>query len=90
MPTREEMITKIYQEIADKTLSFGCRVIDLNHQFFWKNDPIEMISLLSDIKYLKDDWINFLHYRWSPTIHLSEDEIMNSNNYKIIWHDVVI
>lgn len=25
-PTREEMITAIYEKIADKTLSFGCKI----------------------------------------------------------------
>lgn len=82
-PTKEQMLERIYEVIADKTLSFGCNV---HHTWrTHKRDHFQYITNYPDVQYLVDghkivmfDWKCFIcecHEWWE---------------HKIIWHPIMI
>jgi len=73
---------KTYEEALEMELGFGCKVIDLKHQFFGKNDPTEMTLVYDDFDY--DNYAYFLHYRGNPTICCTKKDILNKDNYEIL------
>lgn len=82
MPTREEMITKIYQEIADKTLSEWC-LIDYDLKQDWKTYIMKIIDVdMSNPKYVS--------YKIWLDRYNSRDIQSNIHKFETIWHPVMI
>lgn len=76
--TRQQKIDAIYEKIADKTLSFGCKLIlkkDLD--YFWK----------SWIVINNFNWEDALISYWDWQI---KDIDLESDIEEIIWHPVMI
>ena len=74
MQTREEMIEAIYKEIADKTLSFGCKI----KTKYW-------IEIIDKELTIQSNWHkNILYSSTWPWFVDYLDECI------IIWHDVMI
>lgn len=44
-PSRQEMIDAIYEKIANKDLSFGCRIMLKNQEIVMENQPVEYGTL---------------------------------------------
>lgn len=73
MLTKEDKTKVIYEKIADKTLSFWCKIIyEADLYFIIENDWI------SDIRLVDNEWC---------VLHLYENII--SDYWKIIWHPVM-
>ena len=71
---RQGKIKAIYKEIADKTLSFWCKIIyEADLHFIIENDWISYIRLVDN------EWC---------VLHLYENIIRN--HWKIIWHPVIL
>lgn len=77
-----EMLKTIYEEIADKTLSFGCIL----------SDPADQLCRLIynkwtyiDVQYLT--WCDWNIWEYSEC---EPNKIHNECWYKIIWHQVMI
>lgn len=72
--TKEEMLSAIYDEMADKTLSDGC-IIErfLDRYLIWSN----ILEILPD-----NELIHYWDVRWQ--------EYWNNMQYEIIWHPVRI
>ena len=81
--TKKEMIDKIYEVIADKTLSFWC-MISVN--LWWENKHFNTVII--DTEY-RDNCI--LYKTRHPLFELREwdNQIINWD-VKIIWHPVMI
>jgi len=74
----EEKISKIYEVIADKTLSFGCKIIFSEEK--WDNRE----CIILDDYWVYEDWpIEFLWQWWEPIDRLLD-------YIEIIWHPVMI
>ena len=101
--TREEMIAKIYEEIADKTLRRWCIIHDYNHRE--NDDKIEVFNVVHYEP--KNTGVNLLYYnveysKWywqSIAVHHLFWEKMDYRfkwknewelRYKIIGHPVMI
>ena len=95
MPTKQEMIDKIYEVIADKTLSFGCKIqINYNGEYIWEwwqecySEKSEILYMWNNWETIEDDW------------NLCYDIIKNTNQdwwnedaeiyINVIWHPVMI
>ncbi len=73
--TKQEKINAIYEKIADKTLSFGCRVIFRENI---KKEYLPYESIMVDDRKNYDWWVLFT-------------DILNKYiDKKIIWHPVMI
>lgn len=72
MPTKEEMLKVIYEEVADKTLSFGCK-------FIW----VDCASIKYKFTY-SDCFI--IDWQFNQIKSLLDDSIFWLN--KIIWHPI--
>lgn len=72
--TKEEMLSAIYDEMADKTLSDGC-IIErfLDRYLIWS----KILEILPD-----NELIHYWDVRWQ--------EYWNNMQYEIIWHPVRI
>lgn len=78
--TKQDMIDKIYEKIADKTLSFGCRI----RRYYNQDDTFLYIEdYRSYTEYGIIWWINKRFYK------LKTDPIEFWKNI-IIWHPVLI
>lgn len=85
-PTREEMIKKIYEVIADKTLSFGCKV----HYLMDRGKREWYHIVWTDLPNCWFHWWLCEDWRWRfdesgesrPAYQVETDEI--------IWHPVMI
>lgn len=70
------MINKIYEVIADKTLSFGCKIkaktINTEFPIWWEN--------------YKEPFV-ITYRKWIPTVIYLKD---NRDDFEIIWHPVMI
>lgn len=79
--TKQDMIDKIYETIADKTLNFGCLVKDLNSktELYWK--------LVKYTKFKQDPNITNCYLKFN---YSSELKILDIHSSKIIWHPVLI
>lgn len=79
--TKKEMISKIYENIADKTLSFGCnvnfKILNQDWTIYW----FDFNKIIVE-EFEKD---NFIYYKTSDWLEYNDDEI-----YEIIWHPVMI
>lgn len=80
------MLDKELDKLRDKTLSFGCRVIDKTHSFFWKSVPEEMIIVSKNMEFYETDWVYLLHYRWNPTVNFPIEDILDGEKCEIIWN----
>ena len=69
--TKEEMLSAIYDEMADETLSEWCIVFN---KVSWTNDIVWNIYITVDDKLIEPRF----------------DRIMEKDEYKIIWHPVLI
>jgi len=82
-PSKEAMIKKIYEVIADKTLSFGCKI----------EYPIWNICIVEwrDERRIKVESESIVNRTLSTSI-LPKDQRNSSvlDKYKIIWHPVMI
>lgn len=80
--TKEEKIKAIYEKIADKTLSFGCQVLDNS---WWDTWYAHIITSQYDEKIWNvvecSSWRNDRLYKW--LWHMDD-------MWKIIWHPVMI
>jgi|GEM_PF-3479214 hypothetical protein len=45
MTTRDQKINSIYEKIANKDLSFGCRIMLKNQEIVMENQPVEYGTL---------------------------------------------
>src|SRR5210317_713934 len=84
----QQKVKTIIDYFADKMLSFGCRLLDEEHQFFGKPSPV--ICLIADEGSSEEDgesgeiWVD--HYRG----HFKTTRGEVKNNYKILGHPVRI
>lgn len=82
--TKEEKLSKIYEVIADKTLSFGC-IVELNV------DPTRstVVNRYIDITYCEYEQEREYKNIWDSIYHntytRNEYEI-----YRVIWHPIMI
>jgi hypothetical protein len=72
--TRKQKIDVIYEKIADKTLSFGCRVligwiIDVDGNYSWDEEDIiiENLSKVKTIYYSIFEW-DIISIIWHPVM----------------------
>jgi len=88
------MIDAIYDTIADKELSFGCRIVQHPHIkkisiYLWY-DIDEDSAIWREFHYVFEKW-NEIPYGTSPHEY---DDLLDSNwndkIHKIIWHPVLI
>lgn len=83
-PTREEKIKKIYEVIADKTLSFGCLIE------FPKNN-ICVVKWASEHRIEVESLSIINKTIWSSWLYKDNKENSVLSKYKkIIWHPVMI
>lgn len=86
MISKEEMISKIYEKVSDKTLSFGCKIKNLsfeNKKTIWIVREVvtlwnfikKYVSVYAIPEQCKNDW---------------NEEYIYSENIEIIWHPVMI
>ncbi len=73
--TKKEMINKIYEVVADKTLSMWC-ILSADVEYENSRDPDARVKLVS----LYEDLTVVMY--WNDRIGIT--------NYKIIWHPVMI
>jgi len=92
--TKQNMIDAIYDTIADKELSFGCRIVQHPHIkkisiYLWY-DIDEDSAMWREFHYVFEKW-NEIPYGTSPHEY---DDLLDSNwndkIHKIIWHPVLI
>ena len=83
--SKQVMIEKIYDIIADKTLNFGCKILrtsnDWSQKIYYALEPTPFGKLhISSIPF------------WGMTIEVDPDWISKSSwdEYRIIWHPVMI
>lgn len=74
MKTKEEMIKAIYEKVADKTLSFWCKIQEF---YEWKNYTHIIINIVN--KNEKYYYIRYEDWIWN----------FNKLTTKIIWHPVM-
>lgn len=84
---RQVIITQI-PEIME--LKFGCKILDLKHQFFGKNQPEIMTIVYGSPEHAEDDGFDLLHYRGNPVVHFSLADIQDSNKCKIIGRPITL
>lgn len=75
-PTKQEMLKKIYEVIADKTLSFGCMIK-------WRQMPEEIVILTRTTDYTISILIK-------KNIYKDIDRNPKEKEYEIIWHQVML
>jgi len=78
--TKQEMIDKIYEKIADKSLTFGCKI--QYKDLYWK-DKLDVILLDDDIIHYINTYWEIKHWHWC-------DYDFNNWKYKIIGHPVML
>jgi len=69
-----------YEEALEKELGFGCKVIDIKHQFFGEYSPEEMVF----VEDTGDQSFYFKHYRGNPLVETSRQSILDKNRYEIL------
>lgn len=80
---KEEKIKAIYEKIADKTLSFGCR-IDYDYLWDWIKQKWKLICIDENSK-RTNYRIFFDKFNWRDL-----DSITHKWLFDIIWHPVMI
>lgn len=80
--TKQMMIDKIYEKIADKTLSFWCMI---SVKLWWENKHFNTVII--DTEY-RDNYI--LYKTRHPLFELREVDNTISWDVKIIWHPVML
>jgi hypothetical protein len=80
---RQSMLDKIYEKIADKTLSFWCKLI--RHTNDWLTKKYYILWPWRSAK----RWISSIPF-WSMDLEFDENMISKSSWdwYEIIWHPV--
>ena len=103
MISKEKMIKAIYEKIADKTLSFGCKIelldgaiveyiTDVDDWWPWINENIDWEYWIYVYNHNRDSSIQF---EWFGDICDSEklkERFFNKHRYikKVIWHPIMI
>ena len=82
---RQEKIKAIYEKIADKDLSFWCKLL-LKNDLDWWHIFFEKWADFFCIKYDKNTKILYKNWFTWP-LHFSDFEF---ENFEIIWHPVMI
>ena len=88
---RLEKIEAIYNQIANKELSFGCYIEDECSETFWR-------QVLSHIEIDTPDWNYYKEECWWASYNVIEDlrhiygidKTRFLKEYKVIWHPVMI
>ena len=75
--TKQEKINYIYEKIADKTLSFGCKVSWYKRYWRLACNP-SYVDDCEELVFIHEDWVIETYTKWSNT------------DFKIIWHQVMI
>lgn len=91
-PTKQQMIDKIYECIADKTLSFGCKILQCNRisTITSVSDDEEYVfvqsyMVWSELFWQNDEWYEVFWYK-----NLGFEVVENIWIDEIIWHPVMI
>lgn len=93
--TRDEKIAKIYEVIADKTLSYGCKMES------YYNQEIHRLSYAKNIKYLiwlddycnEEDLLDSWKIIWHPVMiwdvleRMIYDQDLCFDGYMLIWNN---
>ena len=86
--TREEQIKAIYEKIADKTLSFGCKVKRRFWDYFSENKIVKP-DIYNKWRFKVDWWADSFPM-WIVDLWVWLIQTRFSNDEFIIWHPVMI
>ena len=86
--TREEQIKAIYEKIADKTLSFGCKVKRRFWDYFSENRIVKP-DIYNKWRFKVDWWWDSFPL-WIVDLWVWLIQTRFSNDELIIWHPVMI
>lgn len=81
MENKDFKISKIYENIADKTLSFGCKI---------KDDKKHNLLEDCDIIYITQEFNWVYNIAFIKNKEVKYTTVNYKNEFKIIWHPVLI
>ena len=83
-PKKQEMIDRIYEVIADKTLSFGCKLSSPKWIFVERMDSKKETFTYYDI------WLDNIRLGNNSRYRHRRSNIKLWKEIRVIWHDVMI